>query len=42
MLKEELIPKVFCPGIISNDGGKTFSEFIKLNKLEKIAWNILN
>lgn len=35
MLKEELIPKVFCPGIISNDGGKTFSEFIKLNKLDK-------
>lgn len=37
MLKEEIVPKVFFPGIISNDGGKTFSEFVKLNKLEKIA-----
>ena len=37
MLKEEIIPKVFFPGIISNDGGKTFNEFIKLNKLEKIV-----
>ena len=37
MLKEEIIPKVFFPGIISNDGGKTFSEFVKLNKLEKMV-----
>ena len=36
MIKEEIVPKVFFPGIISNDGGKTFSEFVKLNKLEKI------
>ena len=36
MLKENIIPKVFCPGIISNDGGKTFSEFMKLNQLEKV------
>jgi len=37
MLKEEIIPKVFFPGIISNDGGKVFNEFVKLNKLEKIV-----
>jgi nicotinamidase/pyrazinamidase len=37
MMKEEIVPKVFFPGIISNDGGKTFSEFVKLNKLEKIV-----
>jgi nicotinamidase/pyrazinamidase len=37
MIKEEIIPKVFFPGVFSNDGNKTFSEFIKLNKLEKIV-----
>lgn len=37
MLENEITPKVFMPGIISNDGGRTFSEFVKLNKLEKIA-----
>lgn len=37
MLKENICPKVFCPGIASIDGGKTFSEFIKENKLEKIV-----
>jgi nicotinamidase/pyrazinamidase len=36
MLEEKIVPKVFFPGIISNDSGKTFSEFVKLNKLEKI------
>ena len=35
MLKENMSPKVFMPGIISNDGCKSFSEFVKINKLEK-------
>ena len=37
MLNSEIKPKVFCPGIASIDGGKTFSEFVKENKLEKIV-----
>jgi nicotinamidase-related amidase len=37
LLNGNIIPKVFCPGIASIDGGKTFSEFIKENKLEKIV-----
>jgi len=37
LLKEDICPKVFCPGIVSIDGGKTFSEFVKENKLEKIV-----
>ena len=37
MLDSEIIPKVFMPGIVSIDGGKIFSEFIKENKLEKIV-----
>ena len=37
MLNGDVIPKVFCPGIASIDGGKTLSEFIKENKLEKIV-----
>jgi nicotinamidase/pyrazinamidase len=37
MLNEEIVPKVFCPGIASIDGGKIFSEFVKENKLEKIV-----
>jgi len=37
MINGEIIPKVFCPGIVSIDGGKTFSEFVKENKLEKIV-----
>lgn len=37
MLNNEITPKVFCPGIASIDGGKTFSEFIKENQLEKIV-----
>lgn len=37
LLKGEITPKVFCPGIVSIDGGKTFSEFVKENKLEKIV-----
>ena len=36
MLKENIIPKVFMPGMISDDGCKVFSEFVKNNKLEKI------
>lgn len=35
MLKEDIAPKVFMPGIISNDGCKIFSEFVKINNLEK-------
>ena len=37
LLKENICPKVFYPGIVSIDGGKTFSEFVKENKLEKIV-----
>lgn len=37
LIKGEITPKVFCPGIVSIDGGKIFSEFIKENKLEKIV-----
>ena len=36
-LKGDITPKVFIPGIVSIDGGKTFSEFVKENKLEKIV-----
>ena len=35
MLNGGITPKVFMPGIVSIDGGKTFSEFVKENKLEK-------
>ena len=35
LIKGGITPKVFCPGIASIDGGKTLSEFIKENKLEK-------
>ena len=35
MLENEITPKVFMPGIISNDGGRTFSEFVKNNNIEK-------
>jgi len=37
MIKEEIVPKVFFPGIFSNDGNKIFGEFVRLNKLEKIV-----
>ena len=37
LLKEDICPKVFCPGIVSIDGGKKFSEFVKENKLAKIV-----
>jgi nicotinamidase/pyrazinamidase len=37
MINEGITPKVFCPGIVSIDGGKTFSDFVKENKLEKIV-----
>ena len=37
MLDGGLTPKVFCPGIVSIDGGKEFSNFIKENSLEKIV-----
>ena len=37
MLNAGIIPKVFCPGIVSIDGGKIFSDFVKENKLEKIV-----
>ena len=37
MLKENITPKVFMPGIISNDGCRIFSEFVKENQLEKIT-----
>lgn len=37
LLNADIIPKVFNPGIISTDGGKIFSEFVKENKLGKIV-----
>ena len=37
LIKGEIFPKVFMPGIVSTDGGKKFSEFVKKNKLEKIV-----
>lgn len=32
-----ITPKVFCPGIVSIDGGRIFSNFVKENGLEKIV-----
>ena len=37
MLDGGLTPKVFCPAIVSIDGGKVFSNFNKENSLEKIV-----
>ena len=37
LIKGDIVPKVFCPGIVSIDGGKIFSDFVKENKLEKIV-----
>ena len=37
MINGGIIPKVFEAGIVSIDGGKTFTEFVKENKLEKIV-----
>ena len=37
MIKGEITPKIFFPGIASIDGGKVFSNFIKENSLEKIV-----
>ena len=37
MLDNEITLKVYCPGIVSIDGGKIFSDFVKENKLEKIV-----
>ena len=37
MLDNEITPKVYCPGIVSIDGGKIFSDFVKENNLEKIV-----
>ena len=36
LIKGEIVPKVFMPGIVSIDGGKIFSDFVKENKLENI------
>lgn len=36
MIEGKIIPKVFMPGIVSIDGGNTFNNFVKDNKLEKI------
>lgn len=37
LLKNDITPKVFMPGIISNDGNRIFSSFIKENHLTKIT-----
>ena len=36
MINEGIIPKVFIKGVASIDGGKSFSQFIKENRLETI------
>jgi len=36
LLKENIIPKIYMPGVASIDGGKTINEFIKENHLEKV------
>ena len=37
LIDSGITPKVFCPGIVSIDGGEAFSIFVKENKLEKIV-----
>lgn len=37
MIEGGITPKVFMPGIVSIDGGRIFSDFVKENKLEKIV-----
>ena len=37
MMNGNITPKVFISGIVSIDGGHTFNEFVKENRLEKIA-----
>lgn len=37
LLNGGITPKVFCPGIVSIDGGKIFSDFVKEKQLEKIV-----
>lgn len=37
LINGEITPKVFFPGIVSIDGGKSFSDFVKENELEKIV-----
>lgn len=37
LIKGEITPKVFFPGIASIDGGKALSDFVKENRLEKIV-----
>ena len=37
MLNANIPTKVFMPGIVSIDGGKIFSNFVKENKLEKVV-----
>ena len=37
LINNGITPKVFFPGIASIDGGKSFSDFVKENKLEKIV-----
>ena len=36
MINENISVKVFCPGIVSIDGGEIFSNFIKENSIEKV------
>jgi nicotinamidase/pyrazinamidase len=37
LIEGGIVPKIYAKGVVSIDGGKTFSEFIKENKLEKIV-----
>lgn len=37
MIGNDIFPKVFCPGIVSIDGGKILSNFIKEYDIEKVV-----
>lgn len=37
LMEEEISPKVFMSGVVSIDGGKSFSDFVKDNHIEKVV-----
>lgn len=37
LIEGDIIPKIFMPGIASIDGGKSFSDFVKENQIEKVV-----
>lgn len=36
LLNGNIVPKIFSKGIVSTDGGSVFSNFVKINELQKI------